>query len=404
MQIEINEKPPIQGHTNLALFHAAFRPLFLLAGIAATLMVPAWLAIHHGLTAFPHHAAPVQWHSHEMIYGFAVAALGGFLLTAVANWTGTPFLSGKPLMLLAGAWVLGRLAVLLGGASPPLVTAALDLLYLPGVIAALAKPLMRADQPGRNRLFLLLLGVLAAGNLLVHLEWLGWTATAQAGIRLGLYALLTAMAIIGGRIIPSFTVNGLRMNRIVFQPTFRPWVERLAAPLVVLTGLADVVLPETPIVAVAALAGGLVHLLRLSGWGGHKTGRVPLLWVLHLGYGWLGVGLVLRGLSALSPLVPSSAALHALTVGAAGMLILGVMTRAALGHSGRPMVLAPPIVWAYGAIMAAALLRVLAPMAIPAWTAAAVVASGAAWTLGFGLFVLVYAPMLWRPRADGRPG
>jgi len=347
---------------------------------------------------------PLVWHGHEMIYGFAAAALGGFLLTAVANWTATPFLSGSPLMALAGVWVLGRVAMLFSGLLSPWLIALADVLYLPGLMMAVARPLAGADQPNRNRLFLVLLGVLVAGNLLVHGELAGFAPTAQAGIRLGLYGLLTAMAIIGGRIIPSFTINGLRMIRVPFQPTFRPWVERIAVPAVILAGLADAFLPDTLIVAVLGIGAGAIHLLRLSGWGGWKTGPVPLLWVLHFGYGWLGLGLMLRGLAALTPLVPGSAALHALAVGAAGMLILGVMTRAALGHSGRSLVPARAVVIAYGLILVAAVFRVFGPIVWPDWSGPAILISGAAWTLGFAAFVAVYAPILWKARVDGQPG
>jgi uncharacterized protein involved in response to NO len=307
-------------------------------------------------------------------------------------------------MALAAVWLAGRLALLAGALLPGWVTALADLAYVPLLAALVAKPLMHPSQKGRNRQFLMLIGSFFLANLLVHLEFLGLAATGMQGVLLGLYTLLVTITLVGGRIIPGFTSNGLRWLGIHVEPRSHPWIERSAVPLTAAAGLADVFSTGSLPSGLLCLMAGLLHGARLSGWHGHRSAGAPLVWVLHAGYGWLALGFLLRGLSAFLPFIPSTAALHALTAGGVGMLVLGVTTRAALGHSGRPLEPARATVAAYVLVFLAVVFRVFSPMLEGLAPVYGVWLSGALWTAGFGLFVLVYGPICWKPRIDGRPG
>lgn len=383
-----------------ALFRAGFRPFFLAAGIEAVLMVPVWLVIwleggDMGL-GYP----PVLWHAHEMLFGFAAAAVAGFLLTAVPNWTGARPLGGRPLAALAALWLAARIGFALGGRLPPIVAALPAILFLPCLAALLARPLLAAGKI-RNLVFLPILSVLTLGQGLVLAEMLGWGSSGRNGLLLAIFVLLLMIAIIGGRIIPGFTANGLRQVGVIVTPKSHPWLERSAIACLAATGLAWTVLPDGPLAGALALAAAALNAARMPGWHGWKTGRVPLLWVLHLGFAWLPIGLALLGASCFVDAIPPQAAIHALTVGCIAMMILGVMSRAALGHSGRPLVPAAPTVTAYGLIAAAALVRTFGPWIEPE---ASLILAGILWSGGFTLYVLAYAPICLKPRVDGRPG
>ena len=385
-----------------SLFAFAFRPFFLLAGLQAGLSVLLWLAVY--FAALPAPAAPAVWHGHEMLFGFAAAVVAGFLLTAVANWTATPPLQGWALAGLAGVWLAGRIAYGLGAWLPAGAVAAVDLAFLPLLAAAFARQVFAARQR-RQYAFLGVLAALFAGNLLTHLEALGvgW-ADARAGLLLAVDVLVLLIAVMGGRIIPSFTANALRLGGDPHPVAVRPWLERLAAPSILVVLVADLAAEQSPAAGLAALAAAVVHGLRLAGWQSLRTRAQPILWVLHVGYGWLVAGLALKGLAPFADAVPASAALHALTVGAIGVLTLGVMSRVALGHTGRALMAHPLTVAAYVLVILAALLRVATPILLPDAYGLGIAASGALWSLGFALFVAVFAPILTRPRADGRPG
>ncbi len=253
----------------------------------------------------------------------------------------------------------------------------------------------------RNLAFAAVLLVLAALNLAVHLAVAGtvaWPPGRALWVAVDLIVLM--MVVIGGRVIPSFTRNALPQARVRDVV----WADNLAIRLTALTALVDLVLGPGAATGVAALAAGVANGVRLWHWGGGATLRSPILWILHLGYLWIAAGLVLRGAAGLTDAVPADAALHALTVGAIGTMTLGMMTRVALGHTGRPLRVAPAVTLAYLAVTAAALLRVAAPFAPGPAYAPLVVASGLSWSAAFLLFTVVYLPILIRPRADGRPG
>jgi uncharacterized protein involved in response to NO len=355
------------------MWSGGFRPFFLGAAVWAALAVPVWLAAYvHGYQlrgALP----ALFWHGHEMVFGFGLAAVAGFLLTAIPNWTGRLPVRGMPLALLAMLWLAGRIAMLVPGA------ALLDLAFAAALIAVVARELI-AGGNWRNLPMLGALLLLFAGNLLFHLG-------IYAGLRLGIATLLMLVALVGGRIVPSFTRNWLAKSGAGAPlPAPEGWLDR-GALLLTLAALATwVIAPGGAASAGLLVAAGAALAVRLARWRGHATLREPLLVVLHVGYAWLALGLILLGLG-----VP--AALHALTVGAIGTMTLAVMTRASLGHTGRALTADRTTMAIYALVSAAALLRVLGPFA---GAQAVVVTSlaGVAWSAAFGLFVLHYGRYL----------
>ena len=405
VRIQIDDPAKVSQRAGGPVFFASgFRPFFLFAGIQATASLLAWLGIYFGIVTIASNLSPVLWHGHEMVIGFGTAAVGGFLLTAVPNWTGAASLSGGRVALLAAVWLAGRLGFWLVAALPGWVVTLLDLSFLPLLAVMLAGPLIGAGKL-RNIVFLPILAAFFVAALLIDLEVMGVAATGMAGLHLGIYILLLMIAIVGGRIIPAFTATSLRMRRIDAEARSRGWLEIAAPVAIVLTGAADLAVPGTALFGGIAVAAAVLHAVRLAGWQTRYTLGQPILWILHAGYAWLIIGLALRGLSAFTPAIPPSAALHAFTVGTVGSMVIGVMTRAALGHSGRPLQLAPVIVGAYVLVQLAAVIRVFLPIVAPATIADLTPAlSGLVWSLAFAVFVVVYWPVVTRPRADGRPG
>jgi uncharacterized protein involved in response to NO len=388
--------------TALPIFSYGFRTFFLLAGVAALALVGAWIALGFG-GGWRYGLSAVGWHAHEMLFGFVAAAVAGFLLTAAPSWTGTPALSGAPLIALAGLWLAGRIA------SHPQVSASLlcalvDLAFFPALAASLAMPLWKAGK-WRNIVFLLLITALACGNLLMRLEWMGATVdTASAGIALTVGIVLLMVTVIGGRILPSFTQNALRRHDPAFAIPTRSWLDRAAILATAAMIPADLTAPGS--MAAGGLAGlaALAHALRLAGWSGPRTLREPLLWVLHLGYAWLPVALAMKAIAIMSGAAAASGWLHALTVGGFSTMILAVMTRAALGHTGRELRPSPVTVLAYLSLLVAAVTRSFAAALPSGLYDSAIRISAIAWILAFASFLFVYAPILTRPRADAQPG
>ncbi|WP_353859038.1 NnrS family protein [Azospirillum formosense] len=386
------------------IFAYGFRPFFLLSGLAAPVLLAAWIAVL-ATGSWPDGAVPAaSWHAHEMLFAFVVAAVAGFLLTAVPSWTGTKALSGRPLAGLTALWLAGRVALLPFVGVPLPIAAILDLAFLPALGVALAGPLVAAGKI-RNTAFLVLLGLLTAANLLFHLDWLGvLPGSTVLGETLAIGVVLMMIAVIGGRIVPAFTRNALRLRGLDGTVVSRPWVEKVTLVSTLLMIPADLALPGTAVAGLLALVAALAHALRLAGWQPARTLDQPILWVLHLGYAWVPAALALKAAHLLGAGVDSSAWVHALTAGAFATMIVAVMTRASLGHTGRMLVVTRPTVAGYILLTAAALLRVLAPE-LPGglyWTA--LEGAGAAWIAAFACYLYVYGPILLAPRADGRPG
>ncbi|WP_448203092.1 NnrS family protein [Azospirillum sp. sgz302134] len=386
------------------IFAYGFRPFFLLSGVAAFALLAGWIAVLV-TGVWPDEAIPASsWHAHEMLFAFVSAAVAGFLLTAVPSWTGTKALSGSPLAVLVGLWLAGRVAVLPFTGVPLPVAAAIDLAFFPALGLALAKPLVAAGKL-RNTAFLGLLALMTGANLLFHLEWLGLAEDGvQQGELLAIGVVLMMVAVIGGRIVPAFTRNALRAQGIDASVDSLPWLERVALVSTLAMIAADLALPDSVLAGLLALVAAVAHAVRLSRWQPMKTLGQPILWVLHLGYAWVPVALACKAAHLLGGVLADSAWIHALTAGAFSTMILAVMTRATLGHTGRPLVAARPTVAAYLLLTAAAALRVLAPELPGDLSWHALEAAGAAWIAAFALYLWVYAPILLAPRADGRPG
>ena len=381
------------------VFAYGFRPFFLLAGLHATVAIPLWVAMLHGVDLQRLPLPAHTWHAHEMLFGFVAAAVAGFLLTAVPSWTSRRGYAGLPLLGLVAVWLGGRVAMSLPLGLPSWLGAAVDLAFLPSLALMVLPALLRSGNR-RNLVFIGLLAMLFASNLHFHLR--GGASTEP--LTLGLNVMLLMLAVIGGRILPAFTSAGLKARGLDvrirrFQPLDRAALFAVAAVLTF-----DLFAAGSFVAGMVAAVAATLLALQLAQWRGLHTSRVPLLWVLHLGYAWLPVCLALKAAWLLGAPIGGANWLHALTVGGFATMILGVMSRASLGHTGRPLVAPPGAVAAYILITGAAIARVFVPLLGPAAAALAPTLAGVLWTLAFGLFVLTYAPILMRPRADGGPG
>ncbi len=385
-------------------FSYGFRPFFLFAGAYAVIAVGGWIYVLHGIYEgggagpFPHGAiAPHLWHAHEMIFGYAGAAIAGFFLTAVPSWTGREPVRGPLLGGLALAWLAGRAAMWSAAALPAGTVAVFDLLFAPflGVLVIRA---LAGGWSRRNAIFLPVFAGLIVANVLFHLDAMGIApGQASRGLLLGLDCVLFLIVVIGGRVVPAFTTNALRRRGETALPVSRPPVEIAALASVAALLVADLVQPDGLVTGAIAALAALVHAVRLAGWRGHRTLADPIVWVLHLGYAWLVAGLALKALAILGGGLPVTAAGHALTIGAVGTMTLAVMTRAALGHTGRTLRAPAPIVLAYLLVSASALARVAGPAFWPE-THEWIGASAILWLVAFALFTAVFAPILTRAR------
>ncbi len=383
-----------------ALFALGFRPFFLGAGVAALLLLAIWVyAYASGAALANYYGSGMAWHGHEMIFGYTVAVLAGFLLAAVRNWTSRDTPTGLPLALLGALWLCGRVVPFLGGWLPAWSIAAVDLAFLPALIIALL-PALRGSGQAHNQRLLVILALLAGANLLVHAQQLGWTrSTAQVGMVFAVQLIVLMITVIAGRVVPFFTERAINAAH---APQW-PWLERLTIGLTALLALLIPLLTGSVWVALLSLAAAAAHGARLSAWYDRRMWSIPILWILHVGYVWLVIGFVLTGLTYWGIGTPLLA-LHAFTAGAIGTLTLGMMARVALGHTGRPIRPSSTMVVAFVLISIAAAVRVGLPLLLPAWYITSVVGAGVVWSAAFALFAWVYAPMLMRPRVDGQPG
>ena len=387
-----------------AFWAAPFRPFFLATGLYAVVIVGFWLGAWFGGWPLPEAIAPMQWHSHEMLFGMVAAAIAGFLLTAMCNWTGAPLLSGPPLMALFGLWLAGRVAMWSVAWLPGWLVAAVDLSFLLAV-AVYAWRVIAGAGNHRNLPIVGMVAMLWLANFLFHLGVWEDVPELTRRAELGTIMLVVLLMVaIGGRITPAFTRNWL--NRHGADPAaVRSWsaVDNLS----MLSTLAVLVMlvVGAPVVwtSIAAFLAAAANGSRLLGWAGWKVHSDPLMWILHLGYAWIPVGLLLLGLSAWIDAVTPSAWLHAVGTGAMGILILGVMSRVCLGHTGRPLKLPATLVPAFWLVIVATILRVAAAMTLLPYRPA-VIAAGLAWMAAFTIFAIAYWPIVTRARADGRPG
>ena len=390
---------PVRG---FALFNYGFRPFFFFAALFAVLSGVLWVGMYAGHVDLNLSSAPVMWHAHEMIFGYTMAAIAGFFLTVVPNWTKAKAQKGPVLVVLVTLWLFGRVAMGVQGALPYGLVAVADMAFLVALTITVARPLLD-PQHRRQVMFLAILSCLVVANALTHLDVLGVGEDLGArGLMLGLDAVIVLIGVMGGRVTPSFTSSYIGHANADVKVLQRPKLDR--AVMLATWGLlvADQVWAQSPLSGAAALIAATLHLVRLSGWQGLRTLGSPILWVLHLGYLWLVVGLALKGLADLG-VGDVAAALHALTIGAIGTMTLAVMSRASLGHTGRMVKAHSLTTLAYVLVSLAALARLAVPF-MPDAGLHLVMASGALWALAFLLFFLMYAPILLRPRTDGRPG
>jgi len=387
--------PASGGTAGFALWNLGFRPFYLLAGAFAALAIAVWTAHLAGWSGASSYLADPLWHAHEMIFGFALAVIVGFLFTAVRAWTGQPTPTGRRLMAICGLWLAAR--VLLACALP-LAAALADTLFVLAAVAGIAAPL-RAGGNRRNAFLVVVLLAIGAANLAFHLGVAGvLDFPVRRALQAGLDLMLFIMVVIGGRVIPMFSANATPA-----RPVRLAWLERGALAGVALLLIATAAgLPAPLLGALAALAAA-AHAARLALWQPWRTLRNPLVWILHAAYAWIVIHLVLRALAGFD-LVAAGLATHALTVGAIGGLTLGMMTRTSLGHTGRPLAAGAAETACFVLIQAAALVRVVLPLVFPAQTLAAVLVSGVLWVVAFGCFALGYWGILTRPRVDGQPG
>ena len=391
------------NNSRFALFNFPFRLFFLLTGLYGVVTVGAWMSYLFGGLALPLGWSSVHWHAHEMLFGLTSAAIAGFLLTAMCNWTGAPPLRGRALLGLACLWLAGRVMMWTASWWPAGWVAVVDLLFLPWMAIYVARVLL-AHGNKRNLIMVAILLLLTLANGMMHAGFMTGSGFWLTLGQLTAFNLITLMmVVIGGRIIPLFTINWLRNNGgdiAAVAPSAR--LDRVALITTALLVPADWLIGFPWITGFLAAVAGVLHGARLATWGGWKTGREPLLWILHLGYVWIVVALLLKGAAAFN-LVAASVWQHTLGVGAMGTLILGIMTRVALGHTGRSLALPPFGVLIYLAITLGALSRVLTAVHVMDYRVGLSIAA-IGWTLAFSLFVLIYWPILSRPRADGRPG
>ena len=384
-------------------FAYGFRPFFLAAGLYAVVAVAAWAFVLRAGAAPFGALAPMLWHGHEMLYGFIGAAIGGFLLTAVPSWTATRGFAGAPLMLLAALWLAGRIAFAAAGLLPFAAIAALELAYLPVLAFLIGRSLLRA----RNRNFPMLVIVAVLWGIdaaFLRAAAAGNVGAADLALRAGIGLVLLLVTIIGGRIVPAFTANALRSRGKTAD--IRSWkpVEAAAIGAMALAVIVDAALPLSAWAGAVAAVAAVAQAVRLSGWRSLRTLDDPIVWVLHAAYAWLPLGLALKAVNHFAGAAWTAHWLHALTIGAAATMILAVMTRASLGHTGRPLAVGRSIALAYGLLLLAALLRVFGPSLLPVSYLGTVEAAALAWIAGYGIFVVVYAPILTLERADGKPG
>ncbi len=373
--------PTSETYRGPILLAAGHRPFFLLAGLYAAFALPMWLLAWRGYLPLIS-----TWHGHEMVFGFAVAAIAGFLLAAVPKWTDSRPHQGPRVAFLVALWLLGRVAMWLPGFS------LLDLLFLPTFAGFMAWPIFRARNR-RNYGVPFILLALAGLNALFHF------GSPSLALRVAAYVVTTLIALIAGRIVPTFTRNALKMAGDPNHECHTPrWLDILAVPAALAVAVTELAVPMSQVSGIAALFAAVVLGARMTLWRTWQTRHLPIVWILHAGYAFVPLGLALKGVADLGGPIGYFAALHALTAGAIGVMILAVASRAALGHAGRPLVVSRATVLAYVLVIAGALLRVA--VAHPH----AVVLSGILWSVGYGIFAAVYWPILTQPRRDGLPG
>lgn len=374
-----------------------FRLFFLLGALYSVLNLLLWGGFYAGYVVPPSILPdPVSWHAHEMIYGFTLAIVAGFLLTAVANWTGGAPARQMHLMALCIVWLAGRMVMNFDLNLPSLAILAIEGAFIPALALSLSVPLLKSWNK-RNFVFLGLLSVL----FICDLAFL--VTEDRTPLYVAVMVIAAMISLIGGRVIPAFTVAALRRRGEEAFQTPQGKLDVLAlASLVLVVGILLLMGAQTVLFAVCAFVSALIHAVRMRVYHTRKILDDPMVWILHAGYGWMVAGLFFMGLAGLE-ILPFSMALHALTAGAIGTMTLGMMCRVALGHTGRNLIANWPTCFSFILMQGAASLRVFGPVMLPAYLDLWIISSAFLWSLCFGIYIFVYAPILWQPRPDGRP-
>lgn len=383
---------------SFSLFALGFRPFFLFSAIFAPVLIALWLLQLSGVITLSAYYSPIGWHAHEMLFGYTVAVIAGFLLTATGNWTGMKMINGWQLALLSVVFLFGRIAPFISSLSYQTI-AAIDLAFIPLVAFLVAVPVIKAKQ-WSNIVFVPLLLVMAAANLTVHLSAFGMIDTSVvSGSRAMLYLVIFLIVVMGGRVIPFFTergVEGVTTKKWI-------WIERFSPVSIILVVIADVIYADKILTAYVALFSAFIHFVRLAGWYSNKIWQVPLVWILQVAYAWFIVGFIIKGLSLVNVNL-SLFSYHAFTVGGIGIMTLGMMARVSLGHTGREMKLNGWMFYSFILINVSAVVRVFVPMFLPDSYLHLIQVAGWLWVAAFVIYLVVYMPMWIRPRVDGRPG
>ncbi|MEX2451477.1 MAG: NnrS family protein [Rhodospirillales bacterium] len=391
--------PRYREHAGAAILTQGFRPFFLLAALWAALALGIWILSLEGWLGVPSVLDPVSWHIHEMLYGFIAAAVAGFLLTAIPNWTGRLPLQGYPLLLLVAVWLAGRIVMAVPLPGGAVTAAAIDGAFLLLLWLVVIREIL-AGRNWRNLPMVAALLLLLIGNVVFHLEAVGTVALDGLGWRFGIAVMVMLVGLIGGRIVPSFTRNWLVKER-PDAPLPAPFggFDRIVLLVTLAALIVWLIAREIPAAALLGIAAGL-QLIRLGRWRGWRTGTEPLLLILHVAYAWIPIGLGLLAVAAGHPAVTETGALHALTAGAMGTMILAVMIRATLGHTGRALAAGAGTTAIFGLVTLGAIARVLAAF-WPEATRELLIAGGLTWIAAFLGFCVIYGPMLLKPRVAG---
>jgi uncharacterized protein involved in response to NO len=381
------------------LFNLGFRAFFALAGLSALLLIILWNGFYKGSLTLTNYFAPNEWHAHEMLLGYSVAVIAGFLLTAVKNWTGVATITGDKLAGLCLLWLYGRIVPFYAGLLPDGLIAFLDFAFLPALAYQVSQPILQSKNY-RNLIFIGILLVLALGNGLIHADKLGLLADGVAtGLQLVVATIILLILVIAGRVFPFFTERGLTGVLIIKKPL----LDYLSIGFAALVFVLQLFHGSNTLLGLAALLASAANIARIGCWYVGKIWYVPLLWVLYVGYSWIILGFIFIALSAFGWVSPALA-LHAFTVGGIGVLTLGMMARVSLGHTGRVLKASNAIALAFVLLNVAALFRVLLPIALADWYNGLVYFATLAWLAAFALFVFVYAPILTSARVDGQEG
>lgn len=386
----------------VSLLHLGFRPFFLLAGFAAVLLMLLWAGLFHGISINLLSPWTQQnWHGHEMIYGYALAVVAGFLLTAMRNWTNIQTLTGFPLLILAVLWLLPRFMAFVFPSVAPALVALFDLTFNFWLCIALFIPIAKSKQWKQLGIWALVC-ILTLNNVVFYL---GILSVLEHGVRWGiyggLYSVITLILVMGRRVIPFFIEKGA--GRVV-TPVNRQWADISALLLILIYFIAEVYSPYHELAAGIALVLAGLHGLILAGWYTPAIWQKPLLWVLYIGYAWIVLGFALRGLMLLTPIDPMLA-VHAFAVGGIGMITIGMMSRVSLGHTGRDVSHPPaPLFWIFLLLLSAAIVRVLMAWWFSQFYLAWIGISQALWIIAFFIFIWIYLPILIKPRIDGTFG